>query len=76
MNNITCKHCGSPNVIKFGTHNGIQRYWCKDCQRKFTELDTLPKMKTPINEIGSVLKWCFNSRDYTLDKGKKRITMS
>jgi putative transposase len=52
---IVCKYCQSPNVIKFGTFQGIQRYWCKDCQRKFTELDTLPKMKTPINEIGSVL---------------------
>ncbi len=50
-----CKYCQSPNIIKFGTFQGIQRYWCKDCQRKFTELDTLPKMKTPINEIGSVL---------------------
>jgi len=56
MNNlITCKYCQSPNIIKFGTFNGVQRYWCKDCQRKFTELDTLPKMKTPINEIGSAL---------------------
>jgi putative transposase len=52
---IHCKYCGSPNVIKFGSHNDIQRYWCKDCKRKFTELDTLPKMKTPINEIGSAL---------------------
>jgi putative transposase len=52
---VCCKYCDSPNVIKFGTHNGVQRYWCKDCKRKFTELDTLPKMKTPINEIGSAL---------------------
>ena len=55
MEQLNCKYCNSPNVIKFGTFHGIQRYWCKDCKRKFTELDTLPKMKTPINEIGSVL---------------------
>jgi putative transposase len=55
MNNTLCKYCNSPNVIRFGTFQGIQRYWCKDCKRKFTELDTLPQMKTPINEIGSVL---------------------
>jgi len=54
-NNVACKFCGFGHVIKFGTFNGIQRYYCKDCQRKFTELDTLPKMKTPINEIGSAL---------------------
>jgi putative transposase len=52
---IHCKYCGSPNVIKFGSHNDIQRYWCKECKRKFTGLDTLLKMKTPINEIGSAL---------------------
>jgi len=51
----TCKYCNSQNIIKFGTHNGIQRYYCKDCQRKFTELDTLPKMKTPINEVAAAL---------------------
>jgi putative transposase len=56
---IHCKYCGSPNVIKFGSHNDIQRYWCKDCGRKFTGLDTLPKMKTPINEIGSALNSCY-----------------
>jgi len=55
LTNISCKYCGSPNVIKFGSYEGVQRYYCKDCKRKFTELDTLPKMKTPINEIGSAL---------------------
>ncbi len=52
---MLCKYCNSENTIKFGTYNGVQRYYCKDCHRKFTELDTLPKMKTPINEIGSAL---------------------
>lgn len=55
MTNISCKYCGSPNVIKFGSYEGVQRYYCKDCKRKFTELDTLPKMKTPITQIGSAL---------------------
>jgi putative transposase len=54
-NSICCKYCGSSNVIKFGAFNGVQRYWCKNCERKFTGLDTLPKTKTPINEIGSAL---------------------
>jgi hypothetical protein len=25
-----CKYCQSPNVIKFGTSNGVQPCWCKD----------------------------------------------
>ncbi len=51
---IKCKHCGSPQVIKFGTRKDIQRYYCKDCKRKFV-LDTLPKMKTPMKWIASAL---------------------
>ncbi len=50
-----CKNCGSANTVKYGILNGIQRYFCKDCNRKFTELDTLPRMKTPIKEIASAM---------------------
>jgi hypothetical protein len=32
---ITCKNCGSNAVVKFGSYKGVQRYWCKSCQRKF-----------------------------------------
>jgi putative transposase len=32
---ITCKHCGSTAILKFGTYKGVQRYWCKSCERKF-----------------------------------------
>jgi putative transposase len=55
---VVCKYCGSPNVIKFGTFNGIQRYWCKDCKRKFVA-DKLPKMKTPTSHISSALSCYF-----------------
>ena len=34
---IVCKYCGSHNVIRYGTYNGQQRFWCKDCKRKFAE---------------------------------------
>jgi transposase-like protein len=57
---VICKYCQSTDTIKFGTYTDtndieIQRYYCKDCLRKFTALDTLPKMKTPMNEISSAL---------------------
>jgi len=55
---MNCKYCGSPNIIKFGTFNGVQRYWCKDCKRKFVA-DKLPKMKTPTNHISSALSCYF-----------------
>lgn len=59
MNNATCKYCGSPNVIKFGTFQGIQRYWCKDCKRKFADNKALPTMKTPIEHISTALSCYF-----------------
>lgn len=31
----TCPHCGSKHVIKYGHHNGVQRYQCKDCKATF-----------------------------------------
>ena len=55
---INCKYCGSPNVVKFGTFNGIQRYWCKDCKRKFVA-NKLPKMKTPTSHISAALSCYF-----------------
>ena len=52
---MNCKYCSSPNVIKFGTFQGIQRYWCNDCKRKFADNQALPTMKTPIKHIASAL---------------------
>ena len=56
---MNCKYCNSPNVIKFGTFQGIQRYWCKDCKRKFADNRALPKMKTDVNIISSALSCYF-----------------
>jgi len=55
---IKCKYCNSPRVVKYGTHEGIQRYWCKDCKRKFVP-NTLPKMKTSVTPIASALSCYF-----------------
>jgi putative transposase len=55
---ISCKYCQSPNVVKYGTVNGVQRYWCKNCKRKFVP-DKLPKMKTPTNHISAALSCYF-----------------
>ena len=42
-----CKYCNSTNIVKYGTFQGMQRYFCKSCHRKFADNDALPKMKTP-----------------------------
>lgn len=52
---ITCKNCGSIACVKFGTYKGVQRYYCKVCNRKFKPDDTLFHMKTPANQISSTL---------------------
>lgn len=30
-----CKECKSENIVKNGTHNGVQRYKCKECGSVF-----------------------------------------
>ncbi len=59
MSSIICKYCHSPNIVKYGTFEGKQRYWCKVCKRKFVDTETLPKMKTPIKPIASALSCYF-----------------
>ncbi len=53
--NLVCKHCGSSGIVKFGTYEGVQRYWCKICKRKFKDYDTTFHMKTDANPVSSAL---------------------
>jgi transposase-like protein len=32
-----CHHCGSDRFHKNGSHQGIQRYLCRNCKRTFTD---------------------------------------
>ena len=52
---LKCKFCGSRNVVKYGTYQHVQRWWCKDCKRKFADNEALPKMQTPVVQIASAL---------------------
>ena len=36
-------------------YSGQQRFWCKDCKRKFADNDALPEMQTPVEQIGSAI---------------------
>ena len=56
---IKCKYCNSSNIVKYGTFQGMQRYFCKDCRRKFADNDSLPKMKTPVWIISLALSCYF-----------------
>ncbi|MFC1991940.1 transposase [Chloroflexota bacterium] len=52
---ILCKYCQSDNVIKYGKYKGKQYYYCKACNRKFADLDTIPKMQYSTSKIAGAL---------------------
>ena len=34
--NSTCPECGSNNIVKHGRRGDVQRFHCKDCDKRFT----------------------------------------
>lgn len=52
---IVCKYCQSHNVRKYGFINGVQKYFCNSCRRKFSANNHLFKMKTPYFQVSSAL---------------------
>jgi putative transposase len=52
---IKCKYCQSEAILRYGTYKGVQRYWCKTCQRKFKADDTTFHMKTDASEVSAAL---------------------
>ena len=52
---MICKYCQSENVIKYGKLKDVQRYFCKDCNRKFANPDAIPKMQTSIRDVADAL---------------------
>lgn len=58
---INCKHCQShEKVVKFGTENGTQYYWCKDCKRKFANNNAIPRMKISADKIASAMNMYYS----------------
>ena len=55
MNTIRCKYCQSENVIKYGKYKDVQRYFCKDCRRKFSNPDTIPKMQYSTSKVADAI---------------------
>jgi len=48
---VTCKNCGSEGVVKYGSYKGVQRYYCKVCERKFKADDSLFHMKVSADDL-------------------------
>ena len=62
---ITCKLCGSEHVIKYGSYKGVQRYYCKDCKRKFKADDSPFHMKVSPSHISSALSMYYTGSSIT-----------
>jgi len=56
---IVCKFCNSPEIVRNGTRKGTQYWLCKNCGRGFVANKALPKMKYPTEAIGSALYMYF-----------------
>jgi len=52
---VTCKNCGSPAIVKFGSYKGVQRYFCKSCKRKFKSDGGVFHGKVPAQYVSSAL---------------------
>ena len=52
---VRCKFCDSRNVVRYGYFKEIQRWWCKDCHRKFADNSATPYMKTHNDKISVAL---------------------
>ena len=50
-----CKYCQSENVIKYGKYKDTQYYYCKDCKRKFSNPDAIPKMQYSTSKVADAL---------------------
>ena len=72
ISDITCKYCGGHNVIKWGTFKGRQRFWCKDCERKFADNDALPNMQTPIDQVGAAIGMFYEGQ--SLNSARRLLT--
>ena len=53
---IQCKFCGSDkHIVKYGTYKGTQRYFCRNCERKFSDTDYPEKMRYSSIQISSAV---------------------
>ncbi|MBE0431714.1 MAG: IS6 family transposase [Dehalococcoidia bacterium] len=55
-----CKYCGSNNLWLYCRYKGSQRFYCRDCKRKFAGNFALPKMRSPVRHVGDALQSYFS----------------
>jgi transposase-like protein len=50
-----CKFCNSEQIVRYGHYRQIQRWWCKDCKRKFVHNNAISGMRYPTAQVASAL---------------------
>ena len=59
---LKCKFCGSEHIVKYGRYQGVQRYFCKRCRRKFADNGASLHMKTPSFQVASALNMFYENK--------------
>jgi putative transposase len=62
---IECPYCASGKVIKYGLYEGVQRYYCNACKRKFKTDDMPFHMKVEASNISSALAMYYTGSSIT-----------
>ena len=55
IRDVHCKHCGSRDTVKYGVVNTVQRFFCKQCKRKFADNAAMPHMRTPAKQVATAV---------------------
>ncbi len=59
---LRCPHYGSSEIIKYGNVGGVQRLFCKKCERKWADNDALPYMQTPTDQVGAAVSMFYEGQ--------------
>jgi putative transposase len=58
---MQCKYCGeTKTVVRYGRYKNIQRFYCRECRKKFTAIDSIVGMRTPVVQIALVLSMFYD----------------
>lgn len=69
---VTCKFCGSKNVVRNGVRAGnIQYYLCRDCKRAFAGNNALEGMKYPPDQIALAVSLFYDG--LSIDKIRRQL---
>ena len=61
---VTCKFCQSEHTIKWGQYKGVQNYYCKDCNTKFSGTDALEHGRISPSYIANAMNEYYSGMSY------------